>query len=97
MIVLDEPDAHLDDLGVHALVETSLAPYRSERLQAEIEGEEILLPAAQITPLGLVLHELTTNAVKYGAWAQGGTIEVQSEEGKGSTFTITFPNKNTTE
>ena len=59
-----------------ALVETSLAPYRSERLQATVEGEEVLLPAARVTPLGLILHELTTNAVKYGAWAHGGTIEV---------------------
>tara|TARA_R110002072_G_scaffold242564_10_gene401425 strand:- start:5142 stop:6422 length:1281 start_codon:yes stop_codon:yes gene_type:complete len=71
---LDRPVASL-----RALVETSLAPYRSERLQATIEGSEILLPAAQITPLGLVLHELTTNAVKYGAWSQGGTIEVRWE------------------
>ncbi|MBU2341499.1 MAG: CHASE3 domain-containing protein [Alphaproteobacteria bacterium] len=69
---LDRPVASL-----RALVETSIAPYRSTRLQATIEGDEILLPAAQVTPLGLVLHELTTNAVKYGAWSQGGTIEVR--------------------
>ena len=68
---LDRPVASL-----RALVETTLAPYRSSKLTAEIEGEEILLPAKQVTPLGLVLHELTTNAVKYGAWASGGTIAV---------------------
>ena len=68
---LDRPVASL-----RALVETTLAPYRSSKLTAEIEGDEILLPAKQVTPLGLVLHELTTNAVKYGAWASGGTIAV---------------------
>lgn len=59
-----------------SLVETSLAPYRSSKLTATIEGEDIMLPAKQVTPLGLVLHELTTNAVKYGAWSNGGTIHV---------------------
>ena len=58
------------------LIETTLAPYRSQKHTATIEGPEVLLPAKQITPLGLVLHELTTNAVKYGAWSNGGNIEV---------------------
>lgn len=62
--------------SLEGLIETSLAPYRSSQHTAEIEGPEVLLPAKRITPLGLVLHELTTNAVKYGAWANGGTIEV---------------------
>ncbi|HVR90635.1 MAG TPA: CHASE3 domain-containing protein [Novosphingobium sp.] len=60
------------------LVETAIAPYRSEQNQCEISGPPVLLPEAQVVPLGLVLHELVTNAVKYGAWMQpGGKIEVQ--------------------
>lgn len=59
-----------------SLVETTLAPYRSTKLTANIEGPEVMLPAKQVTPLGLVLHELTTNAVKYGAWSSGGSIDV---------------------
>ena len=62
--------------SLRTLVETTLAPYRSEKLPAEIEGPDIELPARQVTPLGLVLHELTTNAVKYGAWSRGGTIAI---------------------
>ena len=68
---LERPVASLSQL-----VETSLAPYRSSSQTASIEGPEVLLPAQRITPLGLVLHELTTNAVKYGAWAHGGKIEI---------------------
>lgn len=62
--------------SLEALVDTSLAPYRSAKQTATISGPEVLLPAKRITPLGLVLHELTTNAVKYGAWANGGSIDV---------------------
>lgn len=68
---LEKPVASLS-----ALVETTLAPYRSQRVRAEIDGPEVLLPARQVTPLGLVLHELTTNAVKYGCWAAGGVLHV---------------------
>lgn len=68
---LDHPEAPLGKL-----VEAALAPYRSGELQARIEGPEIALPARVLTPLGLVLHELATNAVKYGAWAQGGLVSV---------------------
>ena len=71
---LEKPVASLT-----ALIETTLAPYRSERLQAQIGGPEVMLPARQFTPLGLVLHELTTNAVKYGCWASGGTLRVEWE------------------
>lgn len=62
--------------SLEALVDTSLAPYRSSSQTATIGGPEVLVPAKRITPLGLVFHELTTNAVKYGAWANGGTIDV---------------------
>lgn len=70
--------------SLRTLIETTLAPYRSDKLPAEIEGPEIELPAKQVTPLGLVLHELTTNAVKYGAWSTGDLLEVRWREEKGS-------------
>ena len=68
---LDKPVA-----SVRALVETTLAPYRSEKREAQITGEEVMLPAKKVTPLGLVLHELVTNAVKYGCWQDGGLMDV---------------------
>ena len=70
--------------SLRALVETSLAPYRSSNHPAEIDGPEIMLPAKRVTPLGLVLHELTTNAVKYGAWKDEGTVHVSWIEQDGT-------------
>lgn len=68
----EQPPASLRNL-----IETTLAPYRSDTHPADIGGPETLLPSKHITPLGLVLHELTTNAVKYGAWAKGGLLTVK--------------------
>lgn len=59
------------------LVDTLLAPYRSDGSVAETHGPDCELDARHATPLGLVLHELATNCVKYGAWsAPGGRLEV---------------------
>jgi two-component sensor histidine kinase/CHASE3 domain sensor protein len=59
------------------LVEIALKPYRTPENHCRIEGGEVNLPERAVVPLGLVLHELTTNAVKYGAWAQpGGELAV---------------------
>ena len=69
--------------SLRALVETSLAPYRSSKHPAVIEGPDVMLPAKRVTPLGLVLHELTTNAVKYGAWKNEGTVHVTWTESGG--------------
>ncbi len=64
--------------ALDALVETALDPYRSAEHRAVIEGPLVDLPETKVVPLGLVLHELVTNAVKYGAWSQpGGTIAVR--------------------
>lgn len=81
---LDRPTVSLA-----ALVETTLAPYRSEELTATVEGPEVMLDTRAITPLGLVLHELTTNAVKYGGWSRpGGTIAIAwAREGEAVRFT----------
>ncbi len=49
-----------------------------------IEGEDLLLSPNFALSLGLALHELATNAVKYGAWSKGErgviVIHVRTEE-----------------
>jgi two-component sensor histidine kinase len=53
---------------------SNLAPSPS---RIRIEGRQLRLPAETTTPFALVLHELATNALKYGAWTKdGGWIHV---------------------
>jgi len=50
------------------LVAEELSPYRSkEVLRAEIGGPDVRLEPGQAQSIAIILHELTTNAVKYGA------------------------------
>ena len=65
-------------VDLRELVETALAPYRLDATRCRIEGEPITLRATLAVPLGLVLHELVTNAVKYGALADtNGKLAVE--------------------
>lgn len=64
-------DGKRAEIDLRELVETALAPYRLDTVRAQIAGEPVTLRSHLAVPLGLVLHELVTNAVKYGALADG--------------------------
>ena len=67
-------DAHVD---LADLVTKTIAPYRSASERCEMVGDALEIPGRHAVPLGLVLHELVTNAVKYGAWANpGGLVRI---------------------
>jgi PAS domain S-box-containing protein len=54
--------------SLESLLASELAPYgRADMSRTRIGGEPIELPARQALALGMVFHELTTNAAKYGA------------------------------
>jgi PAS domain S-box-containing protein len=66
---------------LHSLVMQQLKPFAdgaSHRLC--VTGENILLPPAGAQCLGMALHELATNSVKYGALSvAGGSVTVSCE------------------
>jgi two-component system, chemotaxis family, CheB/CheR fusion protein len=64
---------------LEALARTQLEPYLGDGTdQVRIAGAPIMLNPVLTAPLGLVIHELATNAAKYGALSQpGGQIEVK--------------------
>jgi PAS domain S-box-containing protein len=65
------------------LVRAELSPY-DERGRLKLVGPDIVLPSDLAVPVGMALHELTTNALRHGALAHpDGRVEVtwRVEEG----------------
>jgi two-component sensor histidine kinase len=66
------------DAPLGTLIEVTLAPLRPSPDRFLAGGPRVTLPGPVMTMLALVLHELGTNAVKYGAWsAVKGIVEVR--------------------
>lgn len=63
---------------LRALVESEVHPYRGRGQRISVEGPPLALDARAGTALALVLHEMATNAVKYGALgADDGQLQVR--------------------
>jgi PAS domain S-box-containing protein len=70
--LIDTERLESKDTTLHALVQTIFGPYldpqrRCSQQPMIISGPDIPIGGKAITSLALILHELTTNAAKYGA------------------------------
>lgn len=59
----------------------TMQPYADDQgIRVRVAGPEVELPARLVTPIGLIIHELATNAVKYGALSTPeGTVDIRWE------------------
>ena len=57
---------------LRALIDTELAPYRVAKREITVSGVDIALTPKAGLSFALVLHELTSNAAKYGALSTDG-------------------------
>ena len=65
------------DTGLREVLESELAPYRSDDRGITLEGPDIAIDQEVAVSLALVFHELATNASKFGALStQAGRLEV---------------------
>lgn len=78
-------------VGVNDLVRDQLAPY-ALRANVKIAGPNIVLSATATQALAMVLHELATNAAKYGALSTAGAVSVTWQkpvaDDKGTTLIV---------
>jgi two-component sensor histidine kinase len=70
---------------LHDVISTALAPYRTGEGRFTVAGPPLVLKSRQALALSLAIHELATNALKYGALTvPGGRVSMTwtSEEQK---------------
>jgi light-regulated signal transduction histidine kinase (bacteriophytochrome) len=63
--------------GLGELVRAELSPYGGQGRAIELNGPAVWLDAQAFSVMALVLHEMSTNAAKYGALSRpGGTLKL---------------------
>jgi two-component sensor histidine kinase len=70
---------HWEGANLREIVAEALAPYAQEgRGRFDIKGPDLRLPPRMALAIAMALHELATNAVKYGAfWVASGQVRIE--------------------
>jgi PAS domain S-box-containing protein len=78
--------------SLKAMVQRELEPYqREDGPRITIKGPDVLLPPQCTSILAMTLHELATNAVKYGALSQNtGQLGVTWKTGRGNRLLLAW-------
>ena len=77
-------DRHWRDANLLTLAENVLAPYRDQS-RVVLHGGQVIISARAAVTLSMVLHELATNAVKYGSLSTANgrlTVSWRTEDGE---------------
>lgn len=78
-------------VDLHDLLRLELDPYGGESEQAAIAGPPVLIDAQAAQSLALVIHELATNASKYGALARPeGRLDISWAWGPDGALTLVW-------
>jgi PAS domain S-box-containing protein len=80
----------VDAQTAHGLFEELLAPYRGEGDRIAVDGCDAPVGVRAATALALVVHELATNAVKYGALSSASGHLTISCSGEGEAYRIVW-------
>lgn len=74
MLSLPGPAMRATHVGLRALAALIFSPYSARNLALRMEGPDLRLEPEAANALALILHELGTNAMKYGSLSAGGTV-----------------------
>jgi len=82
-------DARTERRSLRNLLQSELRPYLSGHRRCDITDIDVALSKEAFSVLALVIHEMTTNAVKYGALsADEGRIEIHLSQDAAGRFEI---------
>ncbi|KQS71778.1 hypothetical protein ASG39_21260 [Rhizobium sp. Leaf371] len=82
-------DTDFRDADVRTVIEQVLHPHQDHDGRTRLYGLEVKVSAQQALGLSLAMHELATNAVKYGALStESGSITIRWEEGADNSFCL---------
>ncbi|WP_309644625.1 sensor histidine kinase [Phenylobacterium sp.] len=73
--------------SLRELVDATLGHYGRPYAYA---GPDLRLHSNFAVTFGMALHELATNALKHGAWASGGRVDISVGEGEGGAIRIVW-------